>query len=311
MFDLNNNTSKFNLPDYINIPFFLYQDNRLDKTSLLIAAFFYSLFTSGKKITASVDYLCQLSQIKKRRLYDIMNDLENYKYISRSGFTNRKKILWIYDPQSSITLVETETSAANCTSVKELNTSAVECSKLVQSSALNLCTPVHTDTKVNTKDYNKLTTVAQPQSSSSFFLKQKKELLALKLEQDSRTDELFLEECKDHIENQENNYSRFQRISGLKKLLKKLFDDKEFFQAKKSNNIPEQIKTKLKTPDEYDFKRYSDNEPSYEWVGEYIAAQFQLGKLNQEYLQLFSTGRKGYLWVGEWLEAKGFNKKQK
>lgn len=152
MTDLNNNAKKFNIPNYINSPFFLYQDSRLDKPALLIASFFYSLHTAGQKLTASTDYLCQLALIKKRQLYNIMNQLEEYQYIKRTGFTNRKKLEWIYDPKSSITIVEKETNAIQCTSVEDLNTSALQCTKLVHSSALNYCTPVHTYNKEDNKE---------------------------------------------------------------------------------------------------------------------------------------------------------------
>jgi hypothetical protein len=153
LMDTQNTTKKsFNLPSYINIPFFLYQDDRLDKSSMLIAAFFYSLCTAGKKITASSDYMCQLVKIKKRQYYYILDLLEKCSYIKRHGHTNRRILFWTFNPQYSITLTENDTNALDCTSVQELNTSAVDCSKLVQSSALNLCTPLHTYIKEDIKE---------------------------------------------------------------------------------------------------------------------------------------------------------------
>jgi hypothetical protein len=152
MLDLNDNKKTFNLPTYINIPYFLYHDNRLEKSATLIAAFFYSLQTSGLTIKASTDYLCQLANVDKRQYYRIMNQLEEYQYIKRSGFTNRKKIYWVYSPKSSITVVENETSVTECTSVQELNTSVMDDSKLVSSMTLNLCHPCHTDIKEDTKE---------------------------------------------------------------------------------------------------------------------------------------------------------------
>lgn len=151
MTDLTINPKKFNLPSYINIPHFLYQDNRLDKAASLIASFFYSIHTSGNDITASVDYLCLLASVNKRQYYNIMNQLEESKYIKRTGFTNRTKTNWIYAPKSTVTIVELETNATQCTTVEDLNTSAIECSKLVHSSAVNLCTPVHTYNKDDIK----------------------------------------------------------------------------------------------------------------------------------------------------------------
>ena len=125
------------------------------------------------EIAASTDYLSELGQIKKRQLYKILNQLEEYGYIHRKGFTNRKKLTWIHCPKSSITVIEEDTSALECSTVQQPNTSALEDTKLVHSSALNYCTPVHTYNKDNIKDYKKLTTKDKPPSSSSFFLKNK------------------------------------------------------------------------------------------------------------------------------------------
>jgi hypothetical protein len=147
--------SKFNMPAFINTPLFLYQDNRLDKPATNIASFFYSLHISGKSITASTDYLCELACIKKRQLYNILNMLEEFNYIKRVGLTNRRQINWIYSPTSTIIIEENDTNALQCTTDTKLNTSALECTQLVHSSALNLCTPLHTDNKVDNKEDNK------------------------------------------------------------------------------------------------------------------------------------------------------------
>lgn len=240
MTDLNNNTKKFKLPAYIQTPFFLYQDDRLDKSALLIASFFYSLITSGLKITASTDYLCALAKIKKRQVYKIMNDLEEFRYIRRTGFTNRKKIHWVYNPNFSLTVVELDTSAPECISEQKPNTSALQDTKLVHSSALDWCTPVHQleelplyDTKEDTKEYKTTTTQNSDLSSSSFFsLKQKEQLLSLKLPSDSRTNQSFLEHCQSHVENQDNDKSTYQRVAGLKTILNNLWETGEHFKAK-------------------------------------------------------------------------------
>lgn len=147
-----NSNKLFNLPAYINTPQFLYQDGRLEKAATLIAAFFYSLHTAGQSINASTDYLCALAGVHKRQLYSILRQLEDYKYIKRSGFTNRKTTSWVYRPDSKLIIEELDTSALDCTSVHELNTSAVDDTKLVQSSALNLCTPLHSYNKEDIKE---------------------------------------------------------------------------------------------------------------------------------------------------------------
>jgi cell fate (sporulation/competence/biofilm development) regulator YlbF (YheA/YmcA/DUF963 family) len=276
MSDLNNNDSNFNLPAYLHSPLFLYQDNRLDRPALLIASFFYSLHTAGQKITASTDYLCQLANIKKRQLYNVMNQLEDYKYIKRTGFTNRKKLEWIYSPKSSITIIENETSALQCTSDQELNTSAIQCTKLVQSSALNYCTPVHTYNKEDIKDYKTTTTVPPDpnlSSSSLFSSKQTTELLDLKLSTDERSNELFLEHCTHHVETQANANSKYQRFTGLKNILIKLHDSGEHFKAKGFSKNLELVKSESKIPSEEDFENYKKCIDGFSWVGAWMQKQ--------------------------------------
>lgn len=266
MSDLNNNTKTFNLPAYINIPFFLYQDDRLEKSALLIAAFFYSLHTAGLKIKASTDYLCNLASIDKRQYYRIMNQLEDLNYIKRIGFTNRKKTHWIYTPKSSITIIENDTSVLEDTSVQELNTSVIDDSKLVSSMTLNLCHPCHTDTKEDTKEYKKLTTVNPNPSSSSFFSeKQSEELLSYKLQTDKRSDELFLEHCTHHVVSQVNEKSKYQRFTGLKHILIKLNESKEHFKATGFNKKIEQA-VQNKAPTKEDFQNYKNCVEGYDWV---------------------------------------------
>lgn len=268
MKDLNNNKTSINLPHYINIPFFLYQDNRLEKSAMLIAAFFYSLHTSGLEIKASSDYLCELAGIYKRQFYKVMNLLEECKYIRRSGFTNRKKVYWVYSPKSSITVIESDTSAFECTSVQELNTSALQDTKLVHSATLNLCTPVHTYTKNDNKDNKKLTTVNPNPISSSFFSdKQKEELLTYKLQTDDRSNELFLEHCTHHVESQQNDLSKYQRFTGLKHILIKQYETKEKFKATGFNNTSIKAIERTTPPTREDFNNWKTCVPGYEWVG--------------------------------------------
>jgi hypothetical protein len=122
-------TKQLNLPSYVNIPFFLYQDARLEKSATLMAAFFYSLHTAGKSIKASRDYLCKFSSIAKTQYYFVLNQLESCGYITRTGNTSRRKITWIYNPVSSILVDESE----KINNVTNLNTSSVYRTQLVRS----------------------------------------------------------------------------------------------------------------------------------------------------------------------------------
>lgn len=254
----------FNLPAYINIPFFLYQDNRLEKSALLIAAFFYSLHTAGKSIRASKDYLCSLAGIGKTQYFYTLNQLESLGYIQRSGFTNSKKIIWIYSTNSVIIVDEQNTSPVTRTAVKKLPVSSVKRTKLVRVPEPNLSGYPDTDTKEDTKEDKKLTTVDRSQSdllsSSSFFSeKQTQELLALKVKKDERSDEAFLDNCTHHIEKQTNDLSKFQRIAGLKKILCSLQETKEIFKSSGLDKM-KLVETKNETDEERNKRQFFQRE---------------------------------------------------
>ena len=278
MSDLNNNNSKFNLPSYINIPFFLYQDDRLEKSTMLIAAFFYSLYTAGLKITASKNYLCALAGIGKTQYFSTLNKLESFGYIQRSGFTNRKKIHWVYSPKSEIFVDETISSPEPRTNVKNLNTSSVNRTKLVRDPEPILFGIPDTDTKEDTKESNKLTNCEK--SSSSFFSeKQKNELLSYKLKTDKRSDKLFLDHCNHHAEIQTNDLSKFQRFSGLKKILAGLYKTGEHFKSsgfeKSSGFVTSSSNQEIDTriPNNLDFEQYKSCVKGFEWVGAWMQKQ--------------------------------------
>lgn len=319
MSDHTSNTKSHKLPSYIHVPLFLYQDQRLDKAALLIASFFHSLFSSGNSITASTDYLCFLANIKKRQYYNIMNDLEKFKYIKRTGFTNRKKIQWIYIPGSSITIVENDTTAVQCTTVEELNTSAIECSKLVHSSALNYCNAVHTYNKEDNKD-NTTTTEQPPKNSSSsnssnpFSTYEQSKLTEAYANNPVETENIqtldnFLSAALHSLVNREQNISRQQRLRGIIKLVSQgsFEEPKGWGKISKSN-----VTLKIKTPTEDDFRKHEVNTEGFEWVSEYIQSMYQLDRLpTQEYYQMGLSGARGYKWVKAWMEVKGLNRKQK
>lgn len=268
MNDLNNNKPTFNLPAYLQIPLFLYQDNRLEKSSLLMAAFFYSIHTSGQTIKASKDYLCQLAGIGRSQYFCILNQLEEIGYIKRSGFTNRKKTQWIYSPKSELIVDDTDASPKPRTNVKSLNTSPANQTKLVRPTGLNLSGSPDTDIKEDTKENKKLTTEDQNPSSSSFFSKkQKDELLSYKLQTDERTDELFLEHCQWHIEKQENDLSKYQRFTGIKHILTKQYETKEKFKATGFGKPSIKAVERTTPPTREDFDNWKSCVPGYEWVG--------------------------------------------
>lgn len=272
MYDINDNKKSFNLPAYIHAPLFLYQDNRLEKPALLIASFFYSIHTSGQKITASTDYLCELSGIHKRQYYKIMNLLEDCLYIRRSGFTNRKTIEWIYQPESKLIVTESDTSALKDTSVQKPNTSALSDTKLVHSRTLNLCTPVHTDNKEDTKDYKNTSTSENPSISFFFSSSVDRKLLSLKLPEDRRSEEEFLLECKLHVDTKSDKSNPYlKRANALAILLAKLKEQGKLFfvsGTKSQEEIKEEEKSKDlgRVPTMEEWENWKRGIKGFEWV---------------------------------------------
>ena len=184
----NNTKPSFNFPEYINVPLFLAQDERLHKKSTILASWLYTLHTSGKIIKVSNSYLCAFLIIKPRQLNYIFEELENYKYIIRVGKTSSRSIEWVYQPESRITIDEDfEASALDCTS---RIASALDCTSdmpknypLVQSSGNSLCTPVHTYTRVDNKNNNNISVFENFKKKEEEVAKQVLEELNLKSEE--------------------------------------------------------------------------------------------------------------------------------
>ncbi len=158
-------TKEFNFPDFINLPHYLYLDDRLEGPAKIMAGFFCSLHHANRSIKASTEYLCALIQVKKRQLYKIFNQLEALKYISRSGSTKKRIIKWVYELSSKTIVTESETTSA----LQDANdlTSALQDTKLVHSSAPNYCTGVHIDIKEDTKAYKDLFLEPKPEKQKT------------------------------------------------------------------------------------------------------------------------------------------------
>lgn len=110
-----NEEKKYNLPAYINIPLFLYKDEKLTRTHLLLSGFIYSLHTAGKVIKVKNDYLSEMLDIHERKVPEALEHLEKLGYLIRIGLGTNRKIKWIFDPESSITVEELHNPAPNGT----------------------------------------------------------------------------------------------------------------------------------------------------------------------------------------------------
>lgn len=117
--------------------------------------------------------------------------------------------------------------------------------------------------------------VNQHRSNSFFSEKQKNELLTFKHPADNRTEEKFLEHCQHHFEIQPKDLSRYQRLTGLKNLLRKLCDHDEHFQAKGFNEINEFKILESRTPTEEEFNQWKSGVSGTEWIGAWRQRQIQ------------------------------------
>lgn len=266
------NTKSFNLPSYINIPLFLYQDSRLEKSSLLIAAFFYSIHTAGQSIKASKDYLCQLAGIGRSQYFCILNQLETIGYIKRTGFTNRKKTVWSFSPKSELIVDDTDTSPVFKTSVESLNTSPANKTKLVQSTGLNLSGSPDTDIKEDTRDNKNTSTSENPSSSFFFSSSVDRKLLSLKLSEDRRSEEEFLAECKIHVDTKSDKSNPYlKRANSLAKLLAKLKDEGKIFfvpgaKSQEEMKCEEKSKDPGRDPTKEEWDNWRNCITGFEWV---------------------------------------------
>lgn len=110
-----NKPKNYNLPAYINIPLFLYQDESLDRTALLLAAFIYSLHTAGKVINVKNNYLSQMLKIHERKVQSNLELLEQKGYLMRIGLGSNRQIKWVFCPESKINVQELNDHADNGT----------------------------------------------------------------------------------------------------------------------------------------------------------------------------------------------------
>jgi hypothetical protein len=105
----------------------------------------------------------------------------------------------------------------------------------------------------NKNNYHKEETTNYESSSSIVFSKSTDQnLLNQKIDRDLRTNDEFLAECVEHVDNHSNkSYPRLQRANALVKLLSKLNTDDVIFRPKKDDEKPKAQKvTPLFTEEE-------------------------------------------------------------
>jgi len=162
--------------------------------------------------TFSYQWIADILKINRRNAIKIGNLLKKKGYIKREVI-GPNEYIW--------------------NTVKKGVVVSQEDTRLVSHKDTPLVSPRDTQNrKKETKVYKRTTTREKDQSSSSFFsLNQKEEFLKLKLESDTRSDELFISHCQWHIEKQTNDFPKYKRIRGLLKLLRALNEAGEAFKS--------------------------------------------------------------------------------
>lgn len=106
----NNNTPhEYNHPHYINIPFFVLQDERLDFFNKFLFSVFWGFSLSGKQIKPSNGYLATLFKVDESYIGKRIKELEDMGFIRRTVVRYRRVIEVLYTPKQDIEIDENST----------------------------------------------------------------------------------------------------------------------------------------------------------------------------------------------------------
>jgi hypothetical protein len=83
---------EYNYPAYINIPFFVLKDKKLDAFNKQLFAFFWSFSVAGRKIVTSNGYLSGFLDVTERHIQNCLKYLEDIGYIQRVMNGNHRRI---------------------------------------------------------------------------------------------------------------------------------------------------------------------------------------------------------------------------
>lgn len=167
---------EFHHPAYINIPYFVLKEKRLDLFNKLLFSFFWSFSVAGKKIKASNDYLADLFGVTDKHIQNRIKMLEDL------GFINRKMVKYkrvIEITHLVLTEVESDSGSPNLSLVpptvgastnNELPPTTVGVSH--QPQLVPAPTTVGTYNKAIPKKDNKITPISPSGKKSSFSLSQ-------------------------------------------------------------------------------------------------------------------------------------------
>lgn len=192
----------------------------------------FQFWNHNKSCFLSEKTICEKSNLKRTQIYEALAFFERHNEVKRVRKGMKR---FLIRPEK---IIETDCidiipkSAPPDISTTISQTSAPPDSD-VRSTGRNTSAPPDYNKKKLTKEVKKTTTSVV--SSSDFVISEKtdKDFLEYKLVTDDRSDRQFLEECQKHIKtNSDPKLFLNQRKSGMKQILKRCFEDGEYFAAR-------------------------------------------------------------------------------
>lgn len=92
----------YNHPHYLNIPYFILQDEKLDFFNKFLFSLFWSFSLSGKRITTSNGYLAALFKVSEKYIQMRIKELEDFGYIRRFQVKYNRCIEVLHVPFNAI-----------------------------------------------------------------------------------------------------------------------------------------------------------------------------------------------------------------
>jgi DNA-binding Lrp family transcriptional regulator len=105
---------EFNHPAYVNMPYFVLQDIRLDPFNKMLFSFLWSFAVAGKKVMASNAYLATLFRVSEKHVNCRLKELEDMGFIKRYKVKYKRRIEILYVPCEDL---ECDTDSPNLTLV--------------------------------------------------------------------------------------------------------------------------------------------------------------------------------------------------
>ena len=99
-----------NHPSYVNAPYFVLQDKRLDFFNKFLFSFLWSFFVSGKRICASNRYLAELFCVSEKHVKERLKELEDLGLILRYTDNYKRFIKVLYMPSNDIEIDTDDTN---------------------------------------------------------------------------------------------------------------------------------------------------------------------------------------------------------